>query len=85
MERFCRNGDWRDLCEQASKEQDPEKLIEIVQRLNEALEERRRRPVQRPFREDRGGDFQAETEHPVVTPRSSYVGIGWVNHHHLLR
>jgi hypothetical protein len=50
MERSYRNGvDWRDLCEQASKEQDPEKLIEVVQRLNEALEERRRRPVQRPF------------------------------------
>jgi hypothetical protein len=43
MEKFCRNDiDWRDLCEQASKEQDSEKLIEIVQRLNEALEQRRR-------------------------------------------
>ena len=46
MERSYQNDvDWRDLCEQASKEQDSEKLIEIVQRLNEALEERRRRPV----------------------------------------
>jgi hypothetical protein len=42
MEKFCRNDiDWRDLCEQASREQDSEKLIEIVQRLNEALEQRR--------------------------------------------
>jgi hypothetical protein len=43
MERSYRNDiDWRDLCEQASKEQDSEKLIEIVQRLNEVLEQRRR-------------------------------------------
>jgi hypothetical protein len=73
MERSYRNGvDWRDLCEQASKEQDSEKLIEVVQRLNEALEERRRRPVQRPFREGRGGNLQTETEaeYPVVTPMS---------------
>jgi len=34
--------DWRDLCEQASREQDSDKLIEIVQRLNAALEDRRR-------------------------------------------
>ena len=46
MDRSYRNDvDWRDLCEQASKEQDSAKLIEIVQRLNEALEERRRRPI----------------------------------------
>lgn len=46
MERSYRNDvDWRDLCEQASKEQDSEKLIELVQRLNEALEERRRSPI----------------------------------------
>jgi hypothetical protein len=45
MERSYRNDvDWRDLCEQASREQDSAKLIEIVQRLNEALEERRRTP-----------------------------------------
>jgi hypothetical protein len=45
MDRSYRNDvDWRDLCEQASKEQDSAKLIEIVQRLNEALEERRRTP-----------------------------------------
>jgi hypothetical protein len=42
MERSCRN-DVEDLCERASKEQDPKKFIQIIQRLNEALEERRRR------------------------------------------
>jgi len=45
MESFCQETlDWRDLCEQASQERDPEKLIEIVQRLNDALESRRHRP-----------------------------------------
>jgi len=34
--------DWRDLCEQASREQDSAKLIELLQRLNAALENRRR-------------------------------------------
>ena len=41
--------DWRVLCEQASKEQDPERLIELVQRLNEALEERQRRRIEKQF------------------------------------
>ncbi len=40
------NGvDWRDLCEQVSREQDSEKLIELVQRLNAALENLRRRTI----------------------------------------
>ena len=43
MEVSYRN-DVDDLCERASKEQDPRKFIQIIQRLNEALEERRRRP-----------------------------------------
>jgi len=41
--------DWRVLCEQASKEEDPERLIELVQRLNEALEERQRRRIEKQF------------------------------------
>ena len=41
--------DWRVLCEQASKEEDPERLIELVQRLNEALEERQRRRIEHQF------------------------------------
>ena len=41
--------DWRVLCEQASKEEDPERLIELVQRLNKALEERQRRRIEKQF------------------------------------
>jgi hypothetical protein len=49
MEKSHRNVDWRVLCEQVSKEQDPGKLLRLVQRLNEALEERRQKQVQRQF------------------------------------
>jgi hypothetical protein len=53
MEKSDRNDvDWRVLCELASKEHDPEKLMEIVQRLNEALEERLRGQGQHHFRAD---------------------------------
>ena len=42
MERPYRpDGDWRVLCEQASKEKDPKRLLELVRRLNEVLEEQR--------------------------------------------
>jgi hypothetical protein len=37
---------WRELCEQASKESDPHRLIELVQRLNELLEDPRVRREQ---------------------------------------
>ncbi|PYX30718.1 MAG: hypothetical protein DMG77_08930 [Acidobacteria bacterium] len=50
MDNSTRNDvDWRVLCEQASKEEDPERLIELVQRLNEALEERQRRRIEKQF------------------------------------
>ncbi len=31
--------DWHALCELASKEQDPEKLLELISKINQALEE----------------------------------------------
>ena len=41
MDGFDRSdADWRELCEQASKEKDPEKLMELVRKLNQKLEER---------------------------------------------
>jgi hypothetical protein len=33
-------NNWRELCEQIMKESDPEKLMELVEQLNEALEAR---------------------------------------------
>jgi hypothetical protein len=32
--------DWRELCEAASKEEDPQKLMELVSEINKALDER---------------------------------------------
>jgi hypothetical protein len=48
---------WRELSEAASREQDPEKLLELVEQLNQTLEEQERQwknqntafPVTRPF------------------------------------
>jgi hypothetical protein len=34
---------WRELCEQASVEQDPDKLLELVKEINQLLEEKRTR------------------------------------------
>jgi len=34
---------WRTLCEQAVKEQDPDKLLELVHEINRLLEEKEQR------------------------------------------
>lgn len=33
-------NNWRELCEQIMKENDPDKLMELVEQLNQALEAR---------------------------------------------
>ena len=38
MKDTNRSDDWRVLCELASKEQDPEKLIDLIVQINQALE-----------------------------------------------
>jgi hypothetical protein len=35
--------EWERLCQQASVEQDPARLIKLIQRINELLEEKRKR------------------------------------------
>jgi len=35
--------DWRVLCELATKEKDPEKLIDLIMKINQALEDSRRK------------------------------------------
>jgi hypothetical protein len=39
MKDTNRSEDWRVLCELASKEKDPEKLIDLVAKINQALQE----------------------------------------------
>ncbi len=43
--------DWRELSEAASREQDPKKLLELVEELDEALEQR-----EKAVRENRNPD-----------------------------
>jgi hypothetical protein len=43
MHQVNSSADWRVLCELASKERDPAKLLELVRRLNQALDETFRR------------------------------------------
>jgi hypothetical protein len=50
MEERMPDAEWRELCEQASKETDPDKLIKIIERLNEVLERRERQLRQRLIR-----------------------------------
>ena len=39
MKNIPGSEDWHDLCEIASKEQDPEKLLDLITKINHALEE----------------------------------------------
>lgn len=36
-------GDWRALCKEASREYDPEKLLELIREINRALSQQRTR------------------------------------------
>jgi hypothetical protein len=35
---------WQELCEQATKEQDPQKLLKLVQEIDQLLAEKEERP-----------------------------------------
>ena len=37
---YLKDKDWRELCEAASREHDPEKLLELITALNDVLEHR---------------------------------------------
>ena len=39
---------WRELCEQAEKEQDPKKLVELAEEINRLLEEKETRLKKQP-------------------------------------
>ena len=39
MKDVNKSDDWRVLCKLASKEKDPEKLIDLILKINQALEE----------------------------------------------
>lgn len=43
MKDTNRSDDWLSLCELASKESDPQKLLDLISKINRALEECRQR------------------------------------------
>ena len=45
------NPRWRELCEQASKEQDPKKLIALIKEINDILEAKQHRLEGAPAKE----------------------------------
>lgn len=42
------NERWKELCEQASKEQDPEKLHQLIKEINDLLEAKQQRLNRKP-------------------------------------
>lgn len=54
-----RNQEWLHLCELASKEQDPEKLMVLVREITRLLEEREERLKARRSEPDRGPSSQS--------------------------
>jgi hypothetical protein len=43
---------WRKLCEEAAKEQDPDRLLELVREINQMLEDEERRLQGKPKGQD---------------------------------
>lgn len=59
--------DWRSLCEMAAKENDPQKLLDLVMRINQALEKRRAR------KEDKDKEVPDQTDvAPVASGRRDH-------------
>jgi hypothetical protein len=60
--------DWRVLCELASKEKDPKKLLDLVTKINQAIEESRQKqhdPVDAPM------FSSSRASHPRSLPESN--------------
>lgn len=43
MEDTSRGDDWRSLCEMATQEKDPQKMLDLITKINRALEESHQR------------------------------------------
>ncbi|MGB9236192.1 MAG: hypothetical protein WCC04_17430 [Terriglobales bacterium] len=46
-EYYYEDTDWRELCREASEEQDPRRLLELLREINETLAAERSRAAQR--------------------------------------
>jgi hypothetical protein len=45
------NERWKQLCEQASREQDPKKLVKLIEEINQLLDAKRHRLEDKPSHE----------------------------------
>jgi hypothetical protein len=46
------NSHWLELCQQASVEEDPEKLLELIHEINRLLDDKEKRLRQEPPKKD---------------------------------
>jgi hypothetical protein len=67
MKDTSSTDDWRSLCELASKETNPQKLLELITRINRALEECHRQRSQ-----TNEASFKVDTVLPLVSKSSQY-------------
>ena len=61
----CMNEDWKVLSEAVSREHDPQKLLELVERLNRALEERERELKDKHSSNDAKSELQPFVRDPL--------------------
>jgi len=71
MKDTSRTDDWRSLCELVSKETDPQKLLELITKINRAVEECHQRN-----RTDES--FEVDTGLPPISSSSQYDFISTV-------
>lgn len=62
-----RSDDWRVLCELASKEMDPKKLLDLITRINQSYEEFHHKP-----RSPLSADTQFYSIAPIVSSPVQY-------------
>ncbi len=65
--------EWLELCQQASVEQDPKKLYQLVRRINELLEAKDRQPSNVMPRSRDGGIFQIAYDEMLLTARAELL------------
>jgi hypothetical protein len=59
---------WRELCEQASVEQDPKKLLELVTEINRLLDEKKIRLTQAHYQ----SKVKFQTDSPMFRAREGF-------------
>jgi len=69
MANTNRSADWRILCELASKEKDSEKLIDLIAKINKALELCQQKPRDQAEANASSNSIGAELSQPAESDR----------------